>query len=382
LAEKVGFLEYSSFHQSDVQDFASLIGNRALANQVTEVPVDGGTIVGAGESEVLLDIDTALGINQDPNTSYVVYDAPLTTSFQTLFNAMINDGDTIISNSWSQCEDETSLADAQSIDSVLEQAAASGISVINGTGDDGSTCLDGSPNVIGVPADSPHATAVGGSHVVLNADGSYAGETWWGASSGPLGPTGAGGFGVSKFFTSPGYQSNLSSSTMRSVPDLVMPADPTEGMVICQQDAGGCPSGSLFGGTSLAAPELAAYVATLDQTIGSNIGEINPALYPLAGTNSFHSATAMGTDFAHVGLGSINLSYLESALAHQSVGAVSPTASSVTAETDVPADGSSASVVHVELLDDHNYPVSGEAVSLVPRQATFARFTSSRSVLS
>ena len=54
-------------------------------------------------------------------------------------------------NSWSRCEDETPLSDAQAINSVLSQAAASGITVVNGTGDTGSTCADGSANTVGVP---------------------------------------------------------------------------------------------------------------------------------------------------------------------------------------------------------------------------------------
>ena len=92
-----------------------------------------------------------------------------------MFNAMINDGDTVISNSWSQCEDQTSLAEAQGIDSVLAQAAASGIRLFNGSGD-GGTCLDGSPNTVGVPADSPHATAVGGTTLTLGPGLTYGSE--------------------------------------------------------------------------------------------------------------------------------------------------------------------------------------------------------------
>ena len=51
----------------------------------------------------------------------VVYDAPFTGagSFQALFNRMIDDGVTIISNSWAYCEDQTTLADVESIDSIL-----------------------------------------------------------------------------------------------------------------------------------------------------------------------------------------------------------------------------------------------------------------------
>ena len=143
-----------------------------------------------------------------PNIDYVVYEAPSSTSFETMFNAMIDDGDTVISNSWSQCEDQTTSAEANSIDLILQTAAAGGISVFNGTGDSGSTCLDGSPNTIGVPADSPHATAVGGTTPIPGPGLTYGSETWWnGTDATP--PTGQGGFGVSKFFAAPAYQTGF-----------------------------------------------------------------------------------------------------------------------------------------------------------------------------
>src|SRR5206468_11796519 len=139
--------------------------------------------LGAGESEVLLDVDEALVVA--PGAAVTVYDAPFggAGSFQAIFNKMITDGMTIVSNSWSYCEDQTTLSDVQSIDSILQTAAASGISVFNGSGDNGATCLDGSASTIGVPADSPHATAVGGTSANTAAGNIYGGETWWNGAS-------------------------------------------------------------------------------------------------------------------------------------------------------------------------------------------------------
>src|SRR5712691_3300454 len=134
-----------------------------------------------------------------PGAKVVIYDGPFAgagTSFQALFNAMINGGVTVISNSWAYCEDQTTLADIQSIDSILQSAAAAGISVFNGSGDTGSTCLDGVANTVAVPADSPNATAVGGTSETLGPGFTYEGEAWWdGTKTTP--PTGQGGFGVS-----------------------------------------------------------------------------------------------------------------------------------------------------------------------------------------
>ncbi|MHB8576667.1 MAG: protease pro-enzyme activation domain-containing protein, partial [Dehalococcoidia bacterium] len=366
-AQKVGLLEYDTYHASDVANWLALakplVGNIDPA-RLSSMPVNGGIASpGAEEAEVLLDIDLLLA-NTSPQTNVVVYDAPPSTSFQTLFNAMITDGDTVISNSWSACEDQTTLADVQSIDSILANAAAAGITVINATGDSGSSCLDGSPNTVGFPADAPHATAVGGTSVTIGTGLTYGHETWWdGSTSTP--PTGQGGYGTSRFFSRPSYQNGLNTAPMRSVPDVAVNADPAHGLAICKADEGGCPSGSVYGGTSMSAPDLAAAVATLNESKGSNLGFLNPQLYPLADTAGFHTAASMGSDFAHVGLGSPNPDQLRFLLLNQTLGAVSPTVSLVRAAPPNPvSDGTTQAVVQVNLRDAQQHVASGKNVSL------------------
>ncbi len=270
-----------------------------------------------------------------PGASVVVYDAPFTgpnSSFQSVFNAMINGGVDIISNSWAYCEDQTTLADVQSIDSILQTAAASGISAFTGSGDHGSTCLDGSANTVHVPADSPHITAVGATTLDMGPGHTYQTETWW-DDSGSSPPGGQGGFGVSTLFTRPAYQNGVTAAPMRSVPDVASNGDPHKGAQICQASAGGCPSGLYYGGTSKSAPSWAAFAAMLNQTQGSNLGFFNPLIYPLANTDAFHTAASMGSDFAHVGLGSPNLSRLHTHLTSQVPGAVDAGVSIVEAFT-------------------------------------------------
>jgi hypothetical protein len=371
----IGLLEFDSFTRSDVGDFLNLIGLPAAdLDNLSEVPVNGGTAPGASQSEVLIDIDTAM--NVAPGAKIVVYDAPFSgqaSNYAQLFNAMINGGVTVISNSWASCEDQVSLAEAQGIDAVLQSAAASGISVFNGTGDQGSTCLDGAANTISVPADSPNATAVGGTSFTPGQDFTYGSETWWdGSASTPS--TGQGGFGTSKYFSRPSYQNGVSASTSRSIPDVAFNADPANGVTICEADAGGCPSGLFYGGTSVAAPAWAAFTAVLNQLHGSNYGAVNPLFYPLATTTAFHNAASMGSDFAHVGLGSPNLNVLNRLLNGGVVGPTSATLSEViplgpaTVEfglaTGVPADGSSIGGVRVTLLDANGNIVSGKNVTL------------------
>jgi hypothetical protein len=375
--QTIGLLEFDGFNPQDVKDFLTLIGAApALIDNISTVPVNGGvTTPGANQDEVLIDINTVLTIA--PGATIKVFTAPFTgqpASYSAMFNAMINSGVTVISNSWASCENQVSAADAQGIDAVLQTAAASGISVFNGTGDSGSTCLDGGQNTAAVPADSPSATAVGGTTLNVGPGFTYGSETWWDGSA-TVPQSGQGGYGVSKFFSRPSYQNGLSAAPMRSLPDVAITADPaTTGMVICEASNGGCPNGLLYGGTSMAAPAWAAYAALINAAQGKNLGAYNPVLYPLANTSAFHTAASMSSDFAHVGLGSPNVDKLNLALAKQSAGPVDPGVSGlaalepvnsiIAASTSVPADGSTTAGVMVFLRDANGHAISGKTVTL------------------
>jgi subtilase family serine protease len=380
----VGLIEFDTFVSSDVNDYLNLIGAPPTQiNNISEVPVNGGASPGPDQDEVLLDIDTVASLA--PGAKIVVYDGPFTgsgSSFQARFNAAISGGSTVISNSWAYCEDQTTAADVQSIDTIFQAAAVAGISIFNGSGDSGSTCLDGSPNVISVPADSPNATAVGGSSLNLGSGNTYSSETWWnGTSATP--PTGQGGFGTSRFFSVPLYQSGLSGSTMRSVPDTVINADPFEGVQICQASKGGCPNGLLYGGTSMAAPAWAASAAIINQALGKNTGTFNQAIYPFGDTTAFHNAASLGSDFAHVGLGSPNLNQLYLKLSNQTNTAVSPTLSGIFPYTEGPlgsspapfADGTTKGFVNVRLLDTNGNPVGGKTITLAASPSSNVQIT-------
>jgi kumamolisin len=391
--QKIGVLAFSSFQMSDVQDWLALAQLPASQiNNLSQVHVNGGAHVGPGETDVLLGTDIML--TNAPGAQIVVYDAPFTgtgTSFQTVLNAMINDHVTIISNSFYYCEDETTAADAQSIDAILATAAGLGISVFNATGDSGATCSGGNSNDIAVPADSPNATAVGGTSLTVGPADTYGGETWWDGSA-AVPPSGQGGFGLSQYFNRPAYQAGLIANPMRSVPDVVIMADPRLSYPVCQQDAGGCPTGQIQGGTSMSVPIWAAFTAQLNQSQGHNIGLLNPLAYPLAGTGAFHSATSMGTDAAHVGLGSLNLNLLNLGLAGLVPGPVDASGSVMGAGAaalpfgpyfgTVAADGATAAAIVVRLRDASGNMVSGKTVQLSTNAGSHAVIASPTGVSS
>ncbi|MFZ0661003.1 MAG: Ig-like domain-containing protein, partial [Candidatus Binataceae bacterium] len=214
----------------------------------------------------------------------------------------------------------------------------------------------------------------------------YGPETWWnGSAANP--ETGEGGFGISKFFAAANYQTVLTGSSMRSVPDVVMSGDPAAGVFICQASDGGCPTGLEYGGTSIAAPEWAAMAALLNEGQGSNLGLLNPHLYPLANTSAFHNAAALGSDLAHVGLGSPNLNLMYLALTGQSAGIPSATLSQIDESlpvpasgivpNGVPADGATPLTVLVALRDANGNSVSGKTVTLSAGAGTSAVVTPS-----
>jgi hypothetical protein len=377
VGQKIGLVAFSSFQMSDVSDFLTIANLPAnLLSQVSKVDVGGGAALQPGEpgeSDVLLGIEMAL--LTAPSAQVIVYDGPSTGSaadFEAILNQMIGDGINVIANSFVYCEDQTTQADAQAIDSVLANAAASGISAFSATGDHGSACSDGTTNTIAVPADSPNITAVGASSISIGPGETFDGESYLDESAAT--PPGAqSGLGLSAYFARPTYQDALNSPAMRSVPDVVLPGDTAHGASICEADAGGCLNGLRYGGTSRTTAKWAAIAALLDEAAGHPLGLLNPLIYPLAGTDSFHSPASMGTDFAHVGLGSPNVDVLKLALTGQSAGA--PDASVSTVKTmssnpfapfagDIPDDGSTAGAVVVKLLDSNSNVIPGKAISL------------------
>jgi subtilase family serine protease len=384
--QKIGLVEFDSFNTSDVSDLLAYLGMPASTiSQLNVVKLPGSPPIGAGEDEVLLDIGVTL--TNAPSATTTVYEAPFTGvgSFQSVFNRMIDDGMTVISNSWAYCEDQTTLADVQSIDSILQSAAAAGISVFSGAGDTGNTCLDGSKGVIAVPADSPNITAVGGTTANLGMN-YYGSETWWdGSASVPT--TGQGGFGTSKFFARPSYQDGFTNSTQRSIPDVASAADPAvNGLPLCKADQGGCPNGLSYGGTSASTPFWASLTALFNAVGGKNIGLVNPVYYnraQTAGFQGFHTAASMGSDFSHVGLGSPNGSFLFMSLTGVAVGpAVAAISGFAGKPAELPADGTSTANLIVELADANSASVSGKTVTLAASAGSHAVISSATAVTS
>ncbi|HXP85508.1 MAG TPA: IPT/TIG domain-containing protein [Bryobacteraceae bacterium] len=351
--QTVGVLEIDNYANSDLSNTIAFSGLPAgVIHQVSRFPINGGTSVsgcgpttaGCGTTEALLDIIAVLG--SAPGANVIVFDAPSSTDIYDMVNGAIGQVNAvtggiggIISASLGLCETEISSSDATGIDGLLKTGAASGLTLFAATGDSGSTCTDGSgntfPNTINYPAGVPHAVAVGGTNLSVDASNNYSSENWWKG----------GGYGISTIFpTEPGYQSKLyPSAGGRSVPDVSAESEP--GIVVCQATTKN-PSGCYpIAGTSLATPLWAGYWALVNQAwndaAGTPSGPSGADGYLYYYPKAFHSAASMGSDFAHVGLGSPDVTTLVAMASpgYSQVNNVSPDSGKASGGTSVTIKG-------------------------------------------
>lgn|GEM_PF-4466705 len=320
--------------------------------QLTQRKVDGGaTGNDAGWSgELALDLESVA--MTAPGASVTVYELPLSLnsgdpSLDAL-NAVAAD-DTVRVFSLSAAETESSFEPDQTnlvteMQTAAEAANAEGITIVAASGDGGAFADGGQQPVqtVSVPADLPQVTSVGGVDMRINATGGGGLATsGWGAdefgamdanfvdhllvSQSDVGNImSAGGF--SNLFSAPSYQSGVlpAGQTGRGVPDLAMPADPNFpgiSMVFGGQ-------ASTSGGTSLAAPLLAGYLADIAAQSGGGLGNVNPTLYKAAASTPGLMTQALygynGVAFLQAGawndmtgLGTPNIGLLQQALTGQ-----------------------------------------------------------------
>ena len=215
----------------------------------------------------------------------------------------------IISNSYSLGELESGAQSVTSWDEVCELAALQGISVNFSSGDYGdSAAAEQGPVDVSSPADSPYATAIGGtSNAFSPIDGSPV-QIGWGTNITRLSNKatisdppvvegflfGAGG-GTSQYFKLPSYQAAL-GGTGRQLPDVSALADPYTGAeIIITVD--GAQYFEVYGGTSLASPIFSAEWALAGQIVGFPLGQAAPYIAQYANTAAIIDVVPPPTQF-------------------------------------------------------------------------------------
>ncbi|MDQ6816704.1 MAG: S53 family peptidase, partial [Actinomycetota bacterium] len=219
----------------------------------------------------------------------------------------------VISASLGLCEpnmlQDFGRAGIRTVERGLSLAAATGITVVAASGDNGSAeCINGQGNPVNelaanYPASSPWVTSVGGTNVHLNSANQIQSQMVWNDTTDQIG---AGGGGFSGVFPRPRYQTGIVGQNSRAVPDVSMLADVAPGFAIfcTAQGTSGCQGWTTVGGTSAATPLLAGGIALVNQDLHKHqrelIGFLNPLLYQL-GTGSssaqvFSDVTGIGND--------------------------------------------------------------------------------------
>ncbi|HYG33689.1 MAG TPA: S53 family peptidase, partial [Clostridia bacterium] len=248
--QTVALVQFDGYYPADIITYKNLAN--LPDTPIVSVLVDGfdGT-PGPNNSEVALDIQMA--ISMAPGLSQVlVYQAPPTGHPNTVLNRIATDNQARqISASWGYPIDAIT-------EQIYQQFAAQGQSFFNASGDDGAYV-----DVVLQPTDNPHITIVGGTTLATGSDGAWTSETSWNWSSTGLGTSASGG-GFGTNYTIPSWQTGLSmaanqgSFSFRNLPDVSMVGD----NVWVVWDNG---SRAAFGGTSVASPLWAGFIALVNE---------------------------------------------------------------------------------------------------------------------
>jgi kumamolisin len=281
----------------NTQDLDSFFANLGVsAPTVTSVSVDGATNSPTGDSnsadgEVELDIEVAGAVA--PGAQIAAYFAPNTDQgFIDAIVTAVHDAKlkpSVISISWGGPESSWTAQSRNALNSACQDASTMGITILAASGDNGSSdgSASGTPTV-DFPAASPFVVACGGTKLTLSGT-SISTEQVWNELTSNEGATGG---GVSEFFSLPTFQQNASVPKApngfvgRGVPDVAGDADPQTGynVVVDGQSI-------VIGGTSAVAPLWAGLFALINQSLGSNVGFVNPLLYS-ADAGSFRDITS------------------------------------------------------------------------------------------
>ncbi len=249
------------------------------------VAVDGGTNQpdgnpGGPDGEVMLDIEVAGAVA--PGARIAVYFAPNSDrGFLDAVSTAVHDSvrrPSVVSISWGGPESTWTGQSMTAFDSVLQDAAALGVTVFCASGDNGSG--DGAGDSLAhtdFPASSPHVVACGGTRLSAGAGGITAEVVWNQGAAG-----GATGGGISDTFAAPAWQAgaavppsaNPGGRRGRGVPDVSGDADPQTGYRVRVDGRD-----TVVGGTSAVAPLWAGLTALLNQALGRPVGFLNPELY-------------------------------------------------------------------------------------------------------
>jgi subtilase family serine protease len=202
------------------------------------------------------------------------------------------------------CVDNAQLTQ---LNAVLQADADHRVTVVAATGDTGAAgepcalidALGGSMRgfsprkEVTLVASDPLVLSAGGTTLdASHTTGAWVGETAWGLPDGsPGGAFQASSGGFSRLFPRPAYQNGVPViGSMRGIPDVAADGDPVSGIAVITSNARGGYTISGHAGTSASAPLWAGIIALADQYAKRHLGFVNPAIYQIARSSSYHQA--------------------------------------------------------------------------------------------
>jgi kumamolisin len=292
----IGVIELGGGYRAT--DLNSFFRNLGISTpKVTAVSVDGAANSPTGDpggpdGEVELDIEVAGAIA--PAAQIAAYFAPNTDQgFIDAVTTAVHDAKlkpSIVSISWGGPEDSWTEQSRDALNSACQDASTMGVTVLAASGDDGASdgSTSGAPTV-DFPAASPYVVGCGGTKLTISG-AAIGSEQAWNELSANEGATGG---GVSEIFSLPSYQQSANVPKApngfvgRGVPDVAGDADPETGynVFVDGQQA-------VIGGTSAVAPLWAGLLALINQSLGTNVGYVNPLLYSAKVEPTFHDITS------------------------------------------------------------------------------------------
>jgi subtilase family serine protease len=363
--QTVALYELQGYGSKDISTYQTCYGT---STSVATVLVDGGPLAGSGVGEADIDIEQVLSLA--PDTHIVVYEGPNsgTGGYDTYSSIVTQDKAKVVSTSWGLCEAFEGSSAAGAENTVFEEAATQGQTLVAASGDQGSEDCLGSgylndTQAVDDPSSQPFVTAAGGTS--WSGPVTAPSESVW--NDGPCDCFGAGGGGISSLWKMPSYQSGSHGIGVINSGSSGTPCGAATG-AYCRETpdvsalAGQYPylsyvSGAWgdWGGTSFAAPLWASLIDLSNASStcgGKDIGFANPILYEvdvsdpaafnditvgnndLTGENGGAYQALVGYDMAS-GLGTPNGATLPAALCSASTPVFTSPASTTFAENKV-----------------------------------------------
>jgi subtilase family serine protease len=306
----------------DVRDVRLFRQSYGLAAKDPEIIVNGADSSVAGpdeEAEALLDVEWAGAVARNATIKFVVSPSTAATDGVLLSARYIVNRNLapVLSVGFGLCEAALGAAGNSFLNSLWQQAAAQGMTVVVSSGNSGAAGCDdaASAKAVGGAAvnglSSPaYSTSVGGTELNDAADPGrywssanisgtqasilgYIPENVWNESA-ESGLWSSGG-GTSSIYTQPSWQAvgGVSGNGKRTLPDVALTAASHDGYLIYLNR-----SAFVTGGTGAASASFAALMALVVQAAGARQGSTNPVLYALANGQQLPEGTAIFHDIS------------------------------------------------------------------------------------